>query len=148
VTVNVKNQLAMTEEEKGAVRLESRRRVFHEIVDNRRFYVQQRYGNDAAERYHALKSEERFFELYGCLPSNPNRDGWRDAQGVQAEVDAHHREYFEFCDANYAMQRAMWEDRIERNRRNAMAQPLYQQQQRDRDELAAYIAEQAKNRKP
>jgi hypothetical protein len=29
-----------------------------------------------------------------------------------------------------------------------MAQPLYQQQQRDRDELAAYIAEQAKNRKP
>jgi hypothetical protein len=46
------------------------------------------------------------------------------------------------------MQRQVWEDRINRNRENAMAQPLYQKQQRDRDELVAYIAEQAKNRKP
>ena len=134
----------MMDQEKAEERLNQRNKVWNEIIESRRWKVQQIYGREAAEKYHFLTREKNFFLLYGHLPTNPSKESYYEAQGIQAEVDSHHAEFWAFCEANYAMQRQVWEDRINRNRENAMAQPLYQKQQRDRDELAAYIASQKK----
>ena len=132
----------MMDQDKADAQLAGRVKVWNEVVDSRRWQIQQIYGLDAAERYQWLAKEKQYFLLHGHLPSNPSPITVYEAQPLQAEVDAHHRDFWAFCDATYAVQRQTWEDRIERNRRNAMAQPLYQQQQRDRDELATYIASQ------
>jgi hypothetical protein len=138
----------MMEQDKAEAQLAGRTRVWNEVIEGRKWQIRQIYGQDAADRYHALPREKQYFLLHGHLPSNPNPNTVYEAEALQREVHVHDRDFWSFCEANYAMQRQVWEDRINRNRENAMAQPLYQKQQRDRDELAAYIAEQAKNRKP
>jgi hypothetical protein len=86
--------------------------------------------------------EKNFFLMYGHLPSNPNKDSAYEAEGLQKEIDAHHAEFWSFCDAQYPTQRDAYFSRIEENKKNAYSWPEYQKQQKDRDQLNEYLRSQ------
>lgn len=130
-------------DEKAAFRLEGRTRVFYEVIESRRWKVQQIYGLEASKRYNFLPKEKNFFLMYGHLPTNPNADSRYEAESLQKEIDAHHAEFWNFCDNQYPVQRDAYFSRIETNRKNAQSWPEYQKQQKDRDQLAAYLKAQA-----
>lgn len=132
----------MTEDEKAQAKLEGRTRVYYEVIESRRWKVQQIYGVEASKRYNFLMREKNFFLMYGHLPSNPNKDSAYEAEGLQKEIYAHHAEFWAFCDAQYPTQRDAYFSRIEENRKNAYSWPEYQKQQKDRDQLAKYLKSQ------
>jgi hypothetical protein len=132
----------MIDQEKAEERLNQRNRVWNEIIESRRWKVQQIYGREAAEKYHFLTREKNFFLLYGHLPTNPSKDSYYEAQGIQAEVDSHHAEFWAFCDSQYPKERDAYFGRIEATRKAAQAWPEYQKQQKDRNQLNEYLRSQ------
>lgn len=132
----------MMEKDKAEAQLASRTRVWYEVIESRRWKVQQIYGLEAAKRYTYLNKEKQFFLLYGHLPSNPSKDSLYEAQALQKEIDAYHAEFWTFCDSQYPVQRDAYFSRIEQNKKNAASWPEYQKQQKDRDQLADYLKSQ------
>jgi hypothetical protein len=115
-----------------------RLKAFDEIVDNRRFKIQQVYGAEAAEKYSSLREEREYFGWHGHLPDAAPPKLWAEARTARERVAKLHAEFFEFCEANYAVQRQMMEDKINARRRQWEASPMYEQQAPQRAAFMAY----------
>lgn len=120
-----------------------RLKAYEKIIENRRYQISIIYGLEASKRYNFLPKEKNFFLMYGHLPTNSSADSRYEAEMLQKEIDAHHAEFWNFCDNQYPVQRDAYFSRIETNRKNAESWPEYQKQQKDRDQLAAYLKAQA-----
>ena len=58
----------MMDQEKAEERLNQRNKVWNEVIESRRWKVQQIYGRKAAEKYHFLTREKNFFYSTDTCP--------------------------------------------------------------------------------
>lgn len=120
-----------------------RLKAYEKIIDNRKYYVRTIYGPEAAKKYVYLRDEKEYFGWHGHLPEYAPAALWDESNTARQRTRKHHADFYEFCDNQYPVQRDAYFSRIEMNRKNAQSWPEYQKQQKDRDQLAAYLKAQA-----
>jgi hypothetical protein len=115
-------------------------RVWHEIIDTRRWQIEQVYGADVAKTYTPLLSERDFFVGNGRLP-HPEDFRFTEERDDHAQFKQWNEQFWAHCAAAYP-------DRLEafRNRRKQaieawQALPGAAKEEKKQTELEGYIAE-------
>lgn len=102
-------------------------RFWLDLIDGRKYHIQQLYGTDAMQRYRPhLMEREYFVNNNGHLCNHP-------------EVLNYNRRFYDYCEDNYQEQKQKYLQRLENNKRKYEASGSYKALQREREELVSYI---------
>jgi len=102
-------------------------RFWNDLMDGRRYIINEVYGNEAMLRYRPHPKEKEYF-----LSNNG-----RVPQSI--EVTEHTRRFYDMCEQMYQHKRLAYEDRITKNKVKAHNFPEYKKGKTERAALAAKI---------
>jgi hypothetical protein len=102
-------------------------RFWHDLIEGRRYIINEVYGNEAMMRYRPHPKEKEYF-----LANNG-----RVAYSI--EVSEHTRSFWDMCERMYGHKRMAYEDRLTKNRIKAQSYPEYKKGKAERAALAAKI---------
>lgn len=99
-------------------------RFWLDLIDGRRYTINEVYGNEAMLRYRPHPREkELFLANNGAVP-------------YDEDVAQYTRDFWAFCDERYKAERIRYEARIESNRMKAHSWPEYKSNAKEREKLA------------
>ncbi len=102
-------------------------RFWLDLIDGRRYTINEVYGNEAMIRYRPHPREkELFLANGGSVP-------------YDEEVEDHTRRFWAFCDEHYKAHREKYEARIQANGRKSRNYPEYKSNEEERRQLAEKI---------
>ena len=102
-------------------------RFWLDLIDGRRYTINEVYGNEAMLRYRPHPREkELFLDNGGSVP-------------YDEEVEDHTRRFWAFCDEHYKAHREKYEARIQANGRKSRNYPEYKSNEEERRQLAEKI---------
>lgn len=102
-------------------------RFWLDLIDGRRYTINEVYGNEAMIRYRPHPREkELFLSNGGSVP-------------YDEEVEDHTRRFWAFCDEHYKAHREKYEARIQANGRKSRNYPEYKSNEEERRQLAEKI---------
>ena len=102
-------------------------RFWHDLIEGRRYIINEVYGNEAMLRYRPHPKEKEHF-----LANNG-----RVAYSI--EVSEHTRSFWDMCERMYGHKRLAYEDRLTKNRIKAHSYPEYKKGKAEREALASKI---------
>ena len=102
-------------------------RFWHDLIDGRRYIINEVYGNEAMMRYRPHPKEKEYF-----LANNG-----RVAYSI--EVSEHTRSFWDMCERMYGHKRLAYEDRLSKNRVKAHSYPEYKKGKAEREALTQKI---------
>ena len=102
-------------------------RFWHDLIEGRRYIINEVYGNEAMMRYRPHPKEKEHF-----LANNG-----RVAYSI--EVSEHTRSFWDMCERMYGHKRMAYEDRLTKNKIKAQSYPEYKKGKAERAALAAKI---------
>jgi uncharacterized protein YdaU (DUF1376 family) len=102
-------------------------RFWHDLIDGRRYIINEVYGNEAMLRYRPHPKEKEYF-----LANNGRVT-------YSIEVSEHTRSFWDMCERKYGHKRLAYEDRLTKNRIKAQNYSEYKKGKAEREALAAKI---------
>jgi hypothetical protein len=102
-------------------------RFWHDLIDGRRYIINEVYGNEAMLRYRPHPKEKEYF-----LANNGR-------VSYSIEVSEHTRSFWDMCERMYGHKRLAYEDRLTKNKIKAQSYPEYKKGKAERAALAAKI---------
>ena len=102
-------------------------RFWHDLIDGRRYIINEVYGNEAMLKYRPHPKEKEYFL------TNDGRVTY------SIEVSEHTRSFWDMCERMYGHKRQAYEDRLTKNRIKAQSYPRYKKDKAERAALADKI---------